>query len=53
MKLDSGIAGILISSAIGYSLGYSDTTVGLGVLGSFLILDVAGYFIDRYRQAHR
>ena len=50
MKFDTGIAGILISCAIGYSLGYSDTVVGLGVLGSFLIIDVGGYCIDRYRN---
>ena len=50
MKLDTGIIGILISCAIGYSLGYSDAVVGLGALGSFLIVDVGGYCIKRYRN---
>lgn len=50
MKIDSDMMCIGCSTSIGYVLNYDPTTVAVGLLGAFLIVNVLGDIIKRYRN---
>lgn len=53
MKLDKEMASICSSCLIGYLMNYPIEAISFGLLGSFILVNVLGDLIDRYRQKDR